>query len=135
MSSLYKASASRSAFSRLSAGSVVRGGPEPPGWGAIPGACSQGSCCSDAWPRRSLSSLESVVTSLQKTTEAIESVCSAVEEVSRENATASRAEARQVDSLSRVANSWCQRANLGRQARSRHVGQGSVTSSGHRLLG
>jgi hypothetical protein len=134
MSSLYKASASRSAFSRLSAGSVVRGGPEPPGWGAIPGDCVQGSCCSDAWPRRSLSSLESVVTSLQKTTAAIESVRGAVEEVSRENASASLAEARQVDSLSRAANSWCQRANLGRNERGRHVGQGAVTT-GHRLLG
>jgi hypothetical protein len=99
MGKFFKNATSESAFLRLSAGSVTRGGPEPP-WG-YKGASGPGSRGDrggrEAWPWYVLKTLERVVSSVKEATETVDDMRHVLEDVRLENRTASRVDARQVD--------------------------------------
>ena len=134
MSCSSKSTASRSAFSRLLAGSVARGGPEPPGFNGIAEGCARGSCCSEEWQTWSLKSLEGVVSAIHETREAVDQVRSAFEEVRGENVTAAQADAAHVLSLSETSSTWCWLSRGDKRAPSKSSGPGEITAA-QRLLG
>jgi hypothetical protein len=134
MSCSSKNATSRSAFSRLSAGSVARAGPEPPDWGTLYGGCAKGLSWSDAWHARSLESLEGVVSAVYETKDAVDEVRNAFEEVWRENATAAQVDAGQVDALSETSGTWCCFRDGPQRPSTKPRGPG-VSTAPQRLLG
>jgi hypothetical protein len=138
------------AFNRLSAGSIIIGGPEPPGcgppadcgppdcespsWGSIPRSYVESVNCMDRWQFHSLQSLEGVVSAIRECAEAVDKVRQVFEEVSRENATAALAQARQLDSFSETLSNWCWSRDSSKRSNSRQGWRngGAQTS---RLLG
>jgi hypothetical protein len=134
MSCSSKSAASRSAFSRLSAGSVARGGLEPPGFNRLAESGARGACCSEEWHTWSLKSLEGVVSAIHETREVVDKVRSAFEEVRGENVTAAQADAAHVLSLSETSSTWCWLRRGNKSAPSKPSGPGELTAT-QRLLG
>jgi hypothetical protein len=96
-----------SAFSKLSAASIIKGRPEPPGRSGPPGNYGESASCSDGWQARSLQSLEGVVAGIQASADAVEKVRRACEEVSRENVAAAQAKVEQLQAFSETSGTWC----------------------------
>jgi hypothetical protein len=90
----------RSAFRRLSAGSVIRGAPESIEQGGAPDRYLESVSCLDGWQTRSLQSLEGVVAAIQASAEAVEKLRQAFEDVGRENFMAAQAEVEVLESFS-----------------------------------
>lgn len=134
MSCSSKSPSSRSAFSRLSAGSVARAGPEPPGGPGQAEGCARESLRSDECHEWSLNFLEGAVSAIHQTTETIDRVRGAFEEVRGENASAAQADAAQVLSLSETSGTWCWFRRGNKRPPTEPSGPGEVATT-QRLLG
>ena len=131
MDKLYKSATSESAFRRLLAASVTPGGPEPPkedgeeagqGWGDN----------REAWPRQITRALERAVSSVREAAKKVDEIREVLSDVRLENATAARAEPRNVEEF-RAKWLWFHRVSRKGEAWQEDNGA-SKKDSGH-LLG
>jgi hypothetical protein len=123
-----------SAFSRLSAGSVIRGGPEPPGWGGASGNCAESIHWSNGGQAPALQSLEGAVVAIHASVDAVEKLRRAYEEVSRENVSAAQAQVGQLDVFSETSGSWYWFHGYSQHLNGRKGGRNGLASA-PRLLG
>ena len=95
MDKLYKSTTPESAFRRLLAASVTPGGPEPP---KEDGETGQGRGDDrEAWPRQITRALEHAVSSVREAAKKVDEIREVLSDVRLENATAARAEPRNVE--------------------------------------
>jgi hypothetical protein len=134
MGKFFKNATSESAFRRLSAGSVNRGGPEPPGMRQSGSGLESGGDWggTDAWPWYVLKTLERVVSSVEEAADSVDEVRHVLEDVCLENRTASRVDARQVDDFRAK---WLCFHQVLLKPDARAGGSQSIKRSQERLLG
>ena len=129
MNKLFKNAISESAFRRLLAGSVTKGGPEPPTAG---GDAGQGWEDREVWPRQITKALERAVSSVREAADSVDKLREVLSDVRLENSKAARAEPQNVEEF-RAKWHWFHRVLQKGEARKDDNGAGKKASG--QLLG